>query len=248
MKRAFINQPEQTGTQPTCSLHNYVMASEWTRQGLYEHASIGTFAKFTVELMSIGAPLWMIQLANTAGSDEIRHAQISFDIANLYMNGTQCVVPGPFPQHQVNVDGDWDRIATDTAIGGCIGETVSAFKMMESTSETVLDEYIRQIAMDEVRHAALAWTSMKWMIDQRHHLDSVGDFDLNVGEQQWWTQLIAEGKASSENNQVFVYDVVIPQIQQMLESRRDYQELYREIVEMLTLAVKRGLSPEQCTA
>ena len=218
-------------------------ASKWIRQGLDEHASIGTFAKFTLELMSIGAPLWMIKLANIAGLDEIRHAQISFDIANGHLNERECVVPGPFPQHQVTVDGDWNRIAMDAVIGGCIGETVAAFKMMESVSGTTLDEFVRQIAMDEIRHAALAWISVKWMIEQRQ--DIVGGDNMNVGNQEWWKQQIAGRKLSSEN--VFVYDAVIPTILQMIKSQRNHQELYSEIVDMMTSLMVKGPSP-QCAA
>eukprot|EP01083_Nonionella_stella_P193928 715652_1 len=53
---------------------------------LSEHAAIGTFNKFSIELMNLGAPLWFIELSNQASIDEIRHAKVSFDIANMYLN------------------------------------------------------------------------------------------------------------------------------------------------------------------
>ena len=65
------------------NLSDSAMMNEWLKQGLSEHASIGTFAKFSLELMSIGAPLWIMELSNQASLDEIRHTQLSFDIAGM---------------------------------------------------------------------------------------------------------------------------------------------------------------------
>eukprot|EP00483_Globobulimina_turgida_P004801 UN04810 len=45
-----------------------------------------TFNKFTLQLMSIAAPLWLIQLSYEASLDEVRHSQISFDMGNMYMS------------------------------------------------------------------------------------------------------------------------------------------------------------------
>ena len=155
---------------------NAKLSAKWILQGLDEHSSIGTFAKFSIDLMSIGAPLWMIQLAHEAAIDEIRHAQISFDFANAYSDSTKCAMVGPFPKHEVHVDRDWNRISIDAALGGCIGETLAAFKMKRDVSAVL--GYEGQMAMDEVKHAALAWASVKWMTAQREHLD--------VADDEWW--------------------------------------------------------------
>merc|ERR1711997_1022513 len=80
------------------------MYNKWQYKALSEYSSIATFAKFSLQLMSIGAPLWFIQLSNEAGLDEIRHSQISMDIANMYVKNeynddNECVTFGVFPEH-----------------------------------------------------------------------------------------------------------------------------------------------------
>ena len=143
----------------------------WTKRALSEYASIGTFYKFSLQLMSIAAPLWMLQLSNQAGLDEIKHTQISFDILNMYnMNKLEsCIIYDRFPIHTFDIIGnDWNEISKDTAIGGCIGETISALSMIKQGRETydnIVHDIVIEIANDEVRHAALAWIAVKWMID-----------------------------------------------------------------------------------
>merc|ERR1719499_1535627 len=132
----------------------------WVERSFSEHASIGTFAKFSVELMSLGAPLWFLEKANIAALQEIEHARISFDILNMYLmhnyaaNG--CVEYSAFPIHSVNIDGDYNRIALDTAIGGCFGETLSAMTYHEHLNldlkgldiDSALRQKLNGIAMD----------------------------------------------------------------------------------------------------
>ena len=217
-------------------------ASKWIEQGLEEHASIGTFAKFTVELMSIGAPLWMIELANAAAADEIRHAQISFDIANAYLGGVQCVVPGIFPHHQVDVDGDWNRIAVDTAIGGCIGETAAAFRMIKSAEQSLYEDAVRQIAMDEVRHAALAWAVLDWMIEKS---ESHGDH-LDVAREDWWSSQETLNGIAPEIG-ALVYEVLIPSILEEIKAW-DHRQFHDEVLDTLTFFISNASSPQGCGA
>jgi hypothetical protein len=59
-------------------------AERWTVAGLAEHASVAAFARFSLELMSVGAPSTLIWAAHAAAQDEIRHAQLCFGLANAY--------------------------------------------------------------------------------------------------------------------------------------------------------------------
>eukprot|EP01083_Nonionella_stella_P058549 153296_1 len=51
---------------------NMAMVSQWKTQAVAEYTSIATFAKFSLQLMSIGAPLWLMELSNQAALDEIK--------------------------------------------------------------------------------------------------------------------------------------------------------------------------------
>lgn len=166
--------------------------------------------------------MWMLKLVHAAAEDEIRHTQISFDIAAAYLGYEKCAMAGPFPSHQINIDGDWNRIATDTAMGGCIGETMAAFRMKERIDGTLLDEYVQGIAVDEVKHAALAWTVVKWMIDHKEGLD--------VASEEWWnTPEVAHAQVET----VFVHSDIIPSIRQQMKAIADPHVFYHEIIQTM---------------
>ena len=57
------------------------LAESWTRIALMEHASIAAFARFTLQLMSLGAPAALVERATAAMADEIKHAKACFAVA-----------------------------------------------------------------------------------------------------------------------------------------------------------------------
>eukprot|EP01083_Nonionella_stella_P020140 55827_1 len=206
---------------------NMAMVSHWKRQALSEHTSIATFAKFSLELMSIGAPLWLMELSNQAALDEIKHAQISFDVANMYLGGPQCIVSSIFPQHEIQMDADWNVISKDAAIGGCIGETVAAFRMVEKAQYgNVIDGYLYEMAEDEIKHAALAWITVKWMMD-----NAPNGIDLDVARKEWWSDVILRATSDAD----VVGSVVSSILNQMWMDCKDYHALYQLIIEELQL-------------
>ena len=57
------------------------LAEHWTAAALAEHASVASFARFVLDLGALGAPPALLADATTAMHDEIRHAQVSFALA-----------------------------------------------------------------------------------------------------------------------------------------------------------------------
>ena len=55
---------------------------EWVRRGLYEHASVASFARHTLDLLAAAAPAVLVSEAQQAATDEINHAQLCFGVAN----------------------------------------------------------------------------------------------------------------------------------------------------------------------
>ena len=220
------------------------VVDRWVERSFSEHASIGTFAKFSVELMSLGAPLWFLERANIAALQEIEHARISFDILNMYLmhnyaeNG--CVEYSAFPTHSVNIDGDHNRIALDTAIGGCFGETLSAMAYEQylnvdlkgANIDDVATQKLNGIAKEEVQHAALAWTTVKWIIDRYE--------DTEVGKRDWWTRELGKRQRGSPTAiETTVYRQVIPSlVDSMFNSDADYRAFYAEMKESIFQALQ----------
>jgi len=56
------------------------LAELWAADGLAEHSSIATFARFTLQLMVLGAPSDLLSRSQQAGKDEVEHARLCFQV------------------------------------------------------------------------------------------------------------------------------------------------------------------------
>ena len=72
--------------------------AHWTTVARMEHASVASFARFTLDLMTFGAPPELLALAQQAAADEVRHAQLAFAVASsLADDGEDASRLGPGP-------------------------------------------------------------------------------------------------------------------------------------------------------
>ncbi|MCB9609663.1 MAG: ferritin-like domain-containing protein [Polyangiaceae bacterium] len=142
-----------------------LLRDEWTRDAQLEHASIASFARFTLELMALGAPPQLLMAAQRAAADEIRHAQDCFALASRYAG--RAVGPAALDVTGSLEIPDLDTFAVSCFVEGCIGETVAAL-IAEAQLDVVQDDQVREtlqrIAEDEATHAELAWLSLAWAI------------------------------------------------------------------------------------
>ncbi len=146
-------------------------AEAWTRAALAEHAAIASFARFTMELMSLGAPPDLLQAAIQATADEVRHAQDAFAVASAFAG--RDLSPSPLPMDGALADpsvrGILERLLTE----GCVDETVStalAALRLSHVQDTTLVNVLTRIVDDESRHAALAWKTARWILQQHPSL------------------------------------------------------------------------------
>jgi hypothetical protein len=144
------------------------LAAAWTKDALLEHASVASFARFSMALLAAGAPAELVEAAHRASLDEIRHARLCFALASGYAG--EAVQPGAFPLGaSLDIDGSLVGLARSTVIEGCIGETVAAIRASEQLARAE-DPAVRHalaiIAEDEARHAELAWKTVLWTIKQ----------------------------------------------------------------------------------
>jgi hypothetical protein len=141
-------------------------ANYWAKLAMMEHASVASFSRFSLELMSIGAPTDLLALVHQAALDEVRHTQISLDMANHFSATT--FAPGALPLSD-KADfsfGNAEKIAAAAALEGCIEETIAASIALYQ-AENMADSYhrnlLRSVALDEASHAALAWRAVQWI-------------------------------------------------------------------------------------
>ncbi|MBL4687330.1 MAG: ferritin-like domain-containing protein [Nannocystaceae bacterium] len=141
-------------------------AKHWLLDAAMEHASVASFGRVALELMSLGAPPDLIEHTHKAALDEIRHARTCLAIAVAC--GAAASQPGPLPICAPR-EPDFARFAADTFIEGCVGETTAAL-VIERAAVGVSDPALRRaldgIAEDEAAHAALAWRTVAWAIER----------------------------------------------------------------------------------
>jgi hypothetical protein len=142
------------------------LARAWTTDALFEHASVASFARFSLSLLAAGAPAHLVELAHRAALDEVRHARLCFTLASAYAG--EEIGPGPFPLGgHVRVDGSLADLAASTFAEGCLGETVAALVAAEQlarATDPAVRAALAEIADDEARHAELSWRTVAWAI------------------------------------------------------------------------------------
>lgn len=141
------------------------IGAAWSGDAAMEHASVAAFARFVLDLLSVGAPADLVLDAQAALKDEIEHARACYAIASRYAGRAL----GPAA---LDVSGDAGprslaEIAAAAVTEGCIGETLSAAlaeARASATEHASTRAALTRIAEDEAAHAELAWRFVGWAI------------------------------------------------------------------------------------
>ncbi|WP_394834314.1 ferritin-like domain-containing protein [Pendulispora rubella] len=141
------------------------LADAWARDALMEHASIASFARFTLQLLAVGAPAPFLQAAQRSALDEVNHARACFALASRFAG--RAIGPGPLPMNHAVDDITLERAAASAAVEGCIGETTAAIvaqARLREARDLEVRAVLETIVRDETAHALLAWRFVTWAI------------------------------------------------------------------------------------
>jgi hypothetical protein len=141
------------------------LAASWRDAALMEHASIAAFARFSLELLALGAPPDLVRDATQAMADEQRHTELCFGLASAYAGVP--LGPGALDVRSCLQDVSLANVLVTTFLEGCIGETIAAVEARERArrvQDRALESALYRIAEDEAHHAALAWRFVKWAL------------------------------------------------------------------------------------
>ena len=141
------------------------LAAAWLAAARMEHASIAAFSATALRLLALGAPPELLAATQRAALDEISHAQIAFALASAYAG--RSVSPGAFEAATRVGTGTLRELAIETFVDGCVGETVAALeaeRAADAASDPAIASILRKIAVDEARHAELAWQIVAWCV------------------------------------------------------------------------------------
>jgi hypothetical protein len=142
-------------------------AAHWSKLGQLEHASIAAFARFSLQLLSLGAPAELVEACTQALADETAHARLCFALASSYAG--RALGPGPLDIAGSLTPTSLIDIVDLVILEGCLGETGAAFDALvaaEGADDPVIAGAYQQIAADEQRHAELAFRFLRWAFEQ----------------------------------------------------------------------------------
>ncbi len=143
------------------------LAEYWTEVAALEHASVASFARFTLELLALGAPPELVADAQRAAMDEVEHARFAWSQASRYAG--LAIGPGPLRVDDIVAVRSLSEMVGSLVEEGCVGETLGAAEaglLAEGAAAPDLRASLRKIAGDEQRHAALAWRTLRWLVLQ----------------------------------------------------------------------------------
>src|SRR6185369_365954 len=143
------------------------LAAHWARLGQMEHASIAAFARFNLQLLSLGASSDLVEACNRALADETAHARMCFALARSY--GGTAVGPARLDIEHCLEDTSLTAIAKLVLREGCLGETVASLEAAAAAdvaSEPAVRRALTRIAHDELNHAELAFRFLRWALAQ----------------------------------------------------------------------------------
>ena len=171
------------------------LGRQWGEMALGEHASVAAFARFVLDLLSLGAPSSLVLDAIRAMEDEVHHTRLCFGVARK-LSG---VVAGPgaldlarMPNHL----GDPATILTAAIVEGCVEETVAA-RCAQVARDRAEPDYMREvlakISDDEARHSELSWQAVGWMLERFPDL-------LPLAEDRFATALAATSAVAEPEN------------------------------------------------
>jgi len=165
--QAWSSRSQAPGLDHLSLTERAALAAHWTRMGQMEHASIAAFARFSLQLLSLGAPPELIDACTQALADETAHTKLCFALASAYAG--RALGPGP-----LDIAGSLELTSladiVDLVIAeGCFGETGAALEALEaaeSATDPVIAAAYSQIARDEQRHAELAFRFVRWALER----------------------------------------------------------------------------------
>jgi hypothetical protein len=192
------------------------LAAHWQLAALMEHASVAAFARFSLELLALGAPPDLLLECARAMNDETLHAELCFGLASRY--GGKAVGPGPLSMESALADVTLESAVRNALLEGCLGETLAAAEAQaaaEHVKDSVVKNVLERIAADETRHAALAFRFVTWALGR-------GDAriaDLVRRTLREYSEVDAEGSVDAEGDAALLEAGVLP-ARQRAEVRR----------------------------
>ena len=170
MRRRLVPIPwEQSTVAQLTAAERSRLAETWTRRSAAEYLAVSTFAVLAIDLVAAGAPADVLSLCMRAGIDEVRHAELCLRMIEIY--GGKRVQP---PPGMSSLPDDPERpklfqALANTMLVSCVSETYATTVLTATrdlTTDPVAHAVLTSIYSDEVMHARLGWSYLRYAIDR----------------------------------------------------------------------------------
>jgi hypothetical protein len=162
----------------------------FARASELEDAAVHAFHLLAVELLAHGAPKDLVRKAVRFAKDETDHARAMARLAVRYGARAPRATVASSPVRSLYA------LAKDNATEGCVRETYGAL-VAHWQSRAALDENVRsamrKVAVEETRHAELAWEIAAWA---QPMLSPLGQRRVMAAQQKASAALVASARAS----------------------------------------------------
>ena len=144
------------------------LAATWMRRSEAEYLAISTFSVLAIDLVAAMAPADVISLCLRAGIDEIRHAEMCVRMAQIYSGEQKLPPPGMSSLPDDPERPKLHQALANTMLVSCVSETY-ATTVLSATRDLTVDPtaqaVLTSIYSDEVMHARLGWSYLRYAID-----------------------------------------------------------------------------------
>jgi len=127
---------------------------------------VASFARFTLQMMSFGAPAELIREIQLAAADEVKHAQRAAEILSA-LSG-EPISPGAFSLENLTLTTSRAHLVEMLIREACVGETLGVAEITAALKVCTQEEvrvHLAEVLQDETRHAGLAWRSLRWLLE-----------------------------------------------------------------------------------
>jgi hypothetical protein len=144
------------------------LAATWTRRSEAEYLAISTFSVLAIDLTAAQAPADVLSLCLRAGIDEIRHAELCMRMVEIYSGERRIPPPSMSSLPDDKTRPKLHQALANTMLVSCVSETYATTVLTATrdlTTDPVAHAVLTSIYSDEVMHARLGWSYLRYAIE-----------------------------------------------------------------------------------
>lgn len=145
------------------------LAGTWRRRAAAEYLAVSTFAVLSVDLVAARAPADVLSLCLRAGIDEVRHAELCLRMIEIYSGRRELPPPGMSSLPHEKGRPKLLQALANTMLVSCVSETYATTVLSATrdlTTDPVAQEVLTAIYSDEVMHARLGWSYLRFALEE----------------------------------------------------------------------------------